>query len=255
MASEKEIVEVELSIEELDKKYPILSKAVNLVLSTKEDFNNLNKFPADLKIKFSETQLYVANNVLSDLYYNKIAQVVLDDYTGINEITNIFEEFCLGDMDFSIWCETHIPGAGAASKILDSFYDGSINDDLMTSILKKKEKKLSKVKPKEKEKKKVKKQARNIVDGELIGYVYEKDGKYVAIAEDGKDLTSTIDNQAKLKYAFKNKGVVRGRLKENTLTWRVVKEKFINVAYPTLEEIEEKITREENSKVVETVNS
>lgn len=255
MAEDKKIVEVDLTIKELEDKYPVLVNAINKVLGTKETFNNLDKFPKDLKLKFSETQLYVANNVLNDLYYNKIAQVVLDGYEMIGDVENVFEEFCIGDEKFSTWAETHIPGAGAANKILDSFYDGNFNEDLMTSVLKKKKEKIAKVKQKEKEPSEVKKKARNVVDGELIGYVYEKDGKYIAISEDAKDLTSTIDNQAKLKYAFKNKGVVRGRLKGDKLVWRVVKEKFINTTYPTLEEIEEKLTREENKKEAETINN
>lgn len=258
MSNDKKIVEVELTIPELENKYPITVKAINKVLSVKESEDgktySLESFPKDLKLKFSETQLYVANNFLNDLFYRKIAQVVLDGYDLIGDVDNPFDEFCVGDEKFSTWCETHVPGSGAANKILDSFYDGNLNEDLMSSILKKKKEKITKLKTNNKQgNDTVKKQARNVVDGELIGYVYEKDGKYIAISEDGKDLTSTVDNQSKLKYAFKHKGVVRGRLKDNNLVWRVVKEKFINSTYPTLEEIEEKITREENAEKVESI--
>lgn len=74
---------------------------------------------------------------------------------------------------------------------------------------------------------------RNKVNGEIIVNVnmltdVEKEKNvYTAHAADGTEYTDQI-NQKKLKYAFDNKGVVRGRLNASgEIVWRVVKEKFI----------------------------
>jgi len=67
---------------------------------------------------------------------------------------------------------------------------------------------------------------RNKVEGELIVNVSKNaDGTFTALDEAG----SSYDiNQKKLKYAFENKGVVRGRKNASgEIVWRVVKEKYV----------------------------
>lgn len=89
-----------------------------------------------------------------------------------------------------------------------------------------KELKIKIQKPKNKEPKMAK--VRNQVEGEIIVHVSSTDtNSFVAIATDGTDYTNEI-NQKKLKYAWTNNGVVRGRKNANgEIVWRVVKEKYI----------------------------
>lgn len=73
----------------------------------------------------------------------------------------------------------------------------------------------------------------NKVADELIGFVTKNENGYTATTETGQVLANPSDetsiNQKKLKYAFDNKGVVRGRADSTgTLKWRVVKERFIS---------------------------
>lgn len=252
----KEIAEVQLTLGELNNKYTILCKAIDMVLKEKahelndKDKTSLKCFLQDTKITFSETQLYVANTFLSDLFFRRISNVVFDSFPYIKNIDDKFISFVISDKTFSDWCETHVPGAAAANKILDSFYDGEYYDELMSFTMKENKNKIIKnfkIQKKETEDVKTKK-VRNVVEGEIIANVSKNGDNYVAISIDGKDLTSTVNNQAKLKYAFDNNGVVRGRIKNDALIWRVVKEKFVTNPLPTGEEIEEQITREENEK-------
>jgi hypothetical protein len=74
---------------------------------------------------------------------------------------------------------------------------------------------------------------RNKVDGEIIVNVETivdaetAKATFTAVGLDGTDYTAEI-NQKKLKYAFENKGVVRGRTNAaGERVWRVVKQKFI----------------------------
>ena len=68
---------------------------------------------------------------------------------------------------------------------------------------------------------------RNKVEGEIIVEVSQGETSLIAIGLDGLDYTDQI-NQKKLKYAFENKGVVRGRKNSaGEIVWRVVKEKYI----------------------------
>ena len=80
-------------------------------------------------------------------------------------------------------------------------------------------------KPKQKEPTMAK--IRNQVENEIIVNVNAQGETYIATLADGTDRTADI-SQKKLKYAFINKGVIRGRaLADGTIKWRVVKEKFI----------------------------
>lgn len=252
---EKDIVIVELTTSEFRDKYAILAKAVDEVLKVKSEHDkaiySLKSFPEDFKLSFSEVQLYVANNFLGDLFFRRISNIVFDTYPHILDIDNKFDEFVVGDKDFSEWCEKHVPGAAAANKLLDGFYEGEYFDNLMNLTLKSKKQEIIKnYKQNKKEIEDVKTQkARNVVDGEIIANVSKNGEEYVATSLDGKDLTLTVGNQAKLKYAFDNNGVVRGRLKNDVLVWRVVKEKFVSNPLPTAEEVEEQLTREQNEQV------
>jgi len=74
---------------------------------------------------------------------------------------------------------------------------------------------------------------RNKVDCEIIVNVEKivdaetTKATFTAVGLDGTDYTAEI-NQKKLKYAFENKGVVRGRTNAaGERVWRVVKQKFI----------------------------
>ena len=68
---------------------------------------------------------------------------------------------------------------------------------------------------------------RNQVEGEIIVEVVQGETSLTAIGLDGIDYTNQI-NQKKLKYAFENRGVVRGRKNDSgDIVWRVVKEKYI----------------------------
>ena len=100
-----------------------------------------------------------------------------------------------------------------------------------------------KIKKKKKQSKKEPAMAkvRNQVDGEIIALVNQSNDKYFATGNDGVDYTEQI-NQKKLKYAFTNKGVVRGRKNAaGEIVWRVVKEKYVavntDVAEPTVEPV------------------
>ena len=94
-------------------------------------------------------------------------------------------------------------------------------------------------KPKTHKKKEDSKMARqNVINGEIIALVEQNATLFIAKnRETGEDVTEQINNQKKLKYAFDNKGVLRGRTKEDgTITWRVVKEKFVAPEEPASEE-------------------
>jgi len=80
---------------------------------------------------------------------------------------------------------------------------------------------------------------KNVITGEMIALVETDANSFIAKNRDtGEDLTESINNQKKLKYAWENKGVLRGRTKEDgTIIWRVVKEKFVREDEPTINEI------------------
>ena len=68
---------------------------------------------------------------------------------------------------------------------------------------------------------------RNQVVGEIIAEVSVDANSFLATGVDGTDYTNEI-NQKKLKYAWTNKGVIRGRKNANDeIVWRVVKEKYV----------------------------
>ena len=93
-------------------------------------------------------------------------------------------------------------------------------------------------KPKTKKKEDNKMARQNVVNGEIIAVVETDANAFIAKnRETGEDLTQVINNQKKLKYAFDNAGVLRGRTKEDgSIVWRVVKEKFVKPDEPTTEE-------------------
>jgi sarcosine oxidase delta subunit len=97
-------------------------------------------------------------------------------------------------------------------------------------------------KPKTHKKKEDKMARKNIVNGEIIADVFPANApdNNSFIAKNrvtNEDLTNQINNQKKLKYAFDNKGVLRGRTKDDgSITWRVVKEKFVKPDEPVTEE-------------------
>lgn len=70
-------------------------------------------------------------------------------------------------------------------------------------------------------------------DKEIILFVASKvngDNKveYYTVDSNGNHVTDYEINQKKLKYAYENKGVVRGRVNsDGNIVWRVVKEKFV----------------------------
>lgn len=76
--------------------------------------------------------------------------------------------------------------------------------------------------------------------------------KFTAKDIDGKDFTEVVNNQKKMKYAFDNKGVLRGKVIKsdnniNIYKFRAVKTKFIKSLKPkTLEDIEIAQTKETN---------
>ena len=68
---------------------------------------------------------------------------------------------------------------------------------------------------------------RNQVEGEIIVNVSVDANSFLATGVDGTDYTNEI-NQKKLKYAWTNKGVIRGSKNANDeIVWRVVKEKYV----------------------------
>jgi len=94
-------------------------------------------------------------------------------------------------------------------------------------------------KPKTKHKKEENRMGRpNVINGEIIATVETEADAFIAKnRETGEDLTQVINNQKKLKYAFDNAGVLRGRTKEDgSIVWRVVKEKFVKPDEPAAEE-------------------
>ena len=78
----------------------------------------------------------------------------------------------------------------------------------------------------------------NVINGEIIALVETDADAFIAKnRETGEDLTEAIGNQKKLKYAFDNAGVLRGRTKEDgSIVWRVVKEKFVRNDEPATDE-------------------
>jgi hypothetical protein len=89
-----------------------------------------------------------------------------------------------------------------------------------------------------------------IIEKEIILYVFKKGKAYLCKDKNGNDYTDQI-NQGKLNYAYLNNGVIRGRLIKGNkkYVWRAVKKKFVEKPRVTLEEIEQKLTSESNNKV------
>lgn len=96
---------------------------------------------------------------------------------------------------------------------------------------------------------KYKRKKHQIVEDEIILQVYKNGKKYICKDKLGNNYTDVI-NQGKLNYAYINNGVIRGRkIKGNDkYIWRAVKKKFVEKPRATLEEIEQKITNENNKK-------
>ena len=59
---------------------------------------------------------------------------------------------------------------------------------------------------------------------EIIAEVFKVEDTYRArIKDTDKDITSLVDNQAKLKYAFERSGLIRGKKdKDGNYKWRVM---------------------------------
>jgi len=98
---------------------------------------------------------------------------------------------------------------------------------------------------------KYKRKKRQIIEDEIILFVYKckTSKKFVCKDKSGNDYTDAI-NQGKLNYAYINNGVIRGRKIKgnNKYIWRAVKKKFVEKPRATLEEIEQKATNENNKK-------
>jgi len=83
--------------------------------------------------------------------------------------------------------------------------------------------------------------AKNKIEGEIITFI-SKIADNTFTTADATGISYNI-NQKKLKYAFENKGVIRGRKTvSGEIIWRVVKEKYITPKVETIETIKDTST-------------
>ena len=233
----------QIKVSDLISTCPHLTKAINTLRSAhglKPD--TVDSLPSEAQLTSDQFHnIGIANEFLKDLETGKIK--LPEEYA---EIQDPLTEFCTGKTDFLTYCEESFIGAVTASNILDSVYQGNLAEQFIkvlntpivtyTSV---KPMKLSKPGASSKLKK--------------SSFIYCIITKHNDLYEadcilSGTAYTNEMD-QLKLKYAFSKGSYVRA-LKDKIATeriWRVVPSKSVPKKYkPTLEELEEKTTRESN---------
>lgn len=192
-----------LKISDFKRVYPLLWNKINEIRISNGNKSIDADYPSDhqIPIKMYDASLaegFLSKNVPIDYYNPK--EII--GYTTLQKILNAV----ISEPNMTHWI-----------KILYAS-DKSFNENNNNPKISKKEPKMAKV--------------RNKVDGEIILTVTSVAGadgsvEFKATDSNGTDRTTEV-NQKKLKYAFLNKGVVRGRADANgNMVWRVVKEKYI----------------------------
>ncbi len=178
-----------LRLNDFQRIYPLLWRAINIA-RVDSGSNRLDKeYDDSISIPIKMSDAMLADNFLAK---NEKSSAKKLGYSELNKIIDIVKS----EPDIFKW-----------SDILYSSSNKTIN----------KQKKVNKM------------PHNNIVTGEIIAIVDKVDNGFKAYdSTSGEELTTQINNQKKLKYAFNNKGCIRGRQSgTSTVIWRVVKERFV----------------------------
>jgi len=197
-----------LAIKDFQIAYPYLWKAINEV-RIESGSNGLDKdYPTQYSIPIKMHDAALADRFLEKQSNDEIKETPNPVILGYNQLQKIIE-VVKTEANMARW--------------LDKLYYKDNPKGLYSDRYK--------AKKKPKTKKEVEEMARkNVITGEVIAYVTKDDNDIFKVfnRENDEEITEQVKNQKKLKYAFDNKGCIRGRTRaDGTTLWRAVKERFV----------------------------